>query len=244
VIIEQTLQASGAFSVKEFIKHGKPQQDCIVAKRYLSENICLMHDLHESFGNIDIYLFDQLLKGTFDRCRKILDVGCGGGRNIHYFLKNGFEVYGVDQDANAVVAVSELAQQLAPGYDTGRFAVAKAEELPYNEAAFDLVICSAVLHFARTETQFDAMLRSMWRVLKPGGFFFARLASDIGMETLVQAKGNSRYLLPDGTTRYLVNRQILAYYAQELAGELFEPVKTTNVSDLRSMTTWCMRKMG
>ncbi len=202
----------------------------------------MLNKIQESFGNIDIYLFDQLLKGTFDHCVRILDVGCGGGRNIHYFLKNGSEVYGIDQDPNAVAAVRELAQQLVPGYDSARFSIAKAGELPFNDASFDLVICSAVLHFARTDAQFDSMLRSMWRVLKTGGFFFARLASDIGIETLVQPKGNGRFLLPDGTTRYLVSHDTLMRYTHELGGELFEPIKTTNVSGLRCMTTWCVRK--
>jgi SAM-dependent methyltransferase len=60
--------------------------------------------LLQSFGNIDIYLFDQLLKGTYEHCSKVLDAGCGGGRNLVYFLNNGFEVYGIDQSAATVVS--------------------------------------------------------------------------------------------------------------------------------------------
>jgi tellurite methyltransferase len=86
------------------------------------------------------------------------------------------------------------------------------------------------------------MLRSAWRVLKPGGYLFARLASDIGIESLVTPLGNSRYALPDGSERFLVNEQILMEYTGELKGELFEPIKTTNVQNLRCMTTWCLRK--
>ena len=105
----------------------------------------------------------------------------------------------------------------------------------------DLIICSAVLHFAKNGKHFNDMLQSMFRVLKPGGYFFARLASDIGLEKLVTPMGNRRYLLPDGSERYLVNEQILLQYTSEL-GELYEPIKTTNVQNLRCMTTWCVKK--
>ncbi|GAB3906786.1 class I SAM-dependent methyltransferase [Mucilaginibacter boryungensis] len=198
-----------------------------------------LKDLH---GNIDIYLFDQLLKGRFDNCQTILDAGCGGGRNLHYFMSNGFNVYGIDADANAIAAVQQLSARLAPGNPVNNFVVSGLEDLPYTDNSFALVICSGVLHFATDDDHFDTMLRSMWRVLKPGGFFFARLASSIGIETLIKPLGNSRYYLPDGSIRYLVNEEALLKYTTELGGELFEPIKTTNVQNLRCMTTWCVIK--
>lgn len=198
--------------------------------------------LSGTFGNIDIYLFDQLLKGRFDQCKTVIDVGCGGGRNIVYFLQNGFRVFGIDQDAGAIDAVKSLSKQLAPSNPPGNFVVASVEDMPFADASFDLVICSAVLHFANDKDHFEKMLHSLWRVLKPGGFLFTRLASDIGIETLVKSVGNGRYLLPDRSVRYLVNHETLMHNTQELCGELYEPIKTTNVSNLRCMTTWCVRK--
>ncbi len=202
-----------------------------------------MNKLTETFGNIDIYLFDQLLKCTYDQCRKIIDIGCGSGRNIVYFLKNGLDVYGIDQDASAIDSVRALAAGLAPASPPENFVVAKADEIPFTDSCFDLAICSAIWHFARDKDHFESMLRSAWRVLKPGGFLFSRLASDIGIEHLVKDIGNGRYLLPDGSARYLVNQQMLEQYTKELGGTLYEPVKTTNVSNLRCMSTWCVRKM-
>ncbi|TFF40831.1 class I SAM-dependent methyltransferase [Mucilaginibacter psychrotolerans] len=204
----------------------------------------MQNNLQQLYGNIDIYLFDQLLKGRFDDCHKVLDVGCGGGRNIVYFLQNGYEVYGIDPNPDALVDAQALSAMLAPNHPAGNFTCCPAEDMPFADAAFDLVICSAVLHFAQDSNQFDAMLRSMWRVLKPGGYLFARLASDIGIEVLVTPLGNSRYLLPDGSERFLVNEQILLEYTHLLGGALFEPIKTTNVQNLRCMTTWCVRKNG
>jgi tellurite methyltransferase len=208
----------------------------IVPYLFLMQNI-----LRQTYGNIDIYLFDQLLKGRYDDARRVLDVGCGSGRNLHYFLRNGYETFGIDPDPYAIEAVKGLSAALAPGNPPGNFVVCKAEDLPHGDAAFCLILCSAVLHFAKDDQHFDAMLRSMFRVLKPGGYFFARLASDIGIEKLVKPTGNRRYLLPDGSERFLVNEQKLMEYTAEL-GELHEPLKTTNIQNRRCMTTWCMRK--
>jgi len=199
-------------------------------------------NLTQLFGNIDIYLFDQLLKGSYDECNKVLDAGCGGGRNLVYFLNNGYEVYGIDPNPEAIEAVRNLSGRLSAGNSKENFKLAFAEDMPFENEYFDLVICSAVLHFANNAGHFESMLKSMWRVLKPGGYFFARMASDIGIETLVQSLGNSRYLLPDGSQRFLVNEKMLVNYTNMLGGSLYEPIKTTNVQNQRCMTTWCMRK--
>ena len=202
-----------------------------------------MHNtLREIYGNIDIYLFDQLLKGRYDGLNKVLDVGCGDGRNLPYFLRNGYEVFGTDTDLQAVETVKQLSRDLAPNNSLENFMVCKAESLPYDDASFDLIICSAVLHFASDEQQFYNMLLQMFRVLKPGGYFFARLASEMGIEKLIRPLGNRRYILPDGSERFLVNEQILRTYTHEF-GELYEPIKTTNVQNMRCMTTWCVQKL-
>ena len=202
----------------------------------------MKNNLRQLYGNIDIYLFDQLLKGRFDNCRRIVDIGMGGGRNLPYFLRNGYEVYGVDPNADAIENGKQLSAILAPGNPATNFVIAPAEDLPFPSHFFDLAICSAVLHFAKSHDHFDAMLLSIWRVLKPGGYFFARLASDIGIEELVSPLGKGVYLLPDGSTRYLVNQETLLQYTAALGAELFEPIKTTNVQNLRCMTTWCLYK--
>jgi tellurite methyltransferase len=202
----------------------------------------MQNNLQQLYGNIDIYLFDQLLKGRFDDCQKVIDVGCGSGRNLPYFLLNGYWVHGIDPDAKAIAQVKELAAQLAPGNPQEHFKATSAESLPWDDGYFDLAICSAVLHFAWGHAHFEGMLKSIWRVIKPGGYLFARLASDIGIEELVKPLGNGVYLLPDGSRRYLVNQETLLKHTEQLGGELFEPIKTTNVQNLRCMTTWCVQK--
>jgi len=198
--------------------------------------------IQETFGNIDIYLFDQILKGTYDGCHTILDAGCGSGRNLHYFLKSGAAVYGVDQNLEAVEHLKNLSNAFPHINPEENFQVVPVEQLPFENESFDLVISSAVLHFAENQQHFDAMLNSMWSVLKPGGYFFCRLASEIGIESLVRFIGNGRYILPDGSERFLVNQEMLLRLTKRLGGQLHEPIKTTNVQNMRAMTTWCVRK--
>ncbi|WP_145855016.1 class I SAM-dependent methyltransferase [Pedobacter suwonensis] len=198
--------------------------------------------IQETFGDIDIYLFDQLLKGTYNECKTVLDAGCGTGRNLLYFLKSGAQVYGVDRDPEAIIQLKIAASVFPHINPEENFSIAPVEQLPFENESFDLVISSAVLHFAMNQEHFEAMLTSMWRVLKPGGYFFCRLASEIGIESLVRFIGNGRYMLPDGSERFLVNQEMLVRLTKNLGGQLHEPIKTTNVQNSRAMTTWCVRK--
>ena len=207
-----------------------------------SKPTVISQHLAEQFGNIDIYLFDQLCKGRCDDVVNVLDAGCGVGRNLVYFLKNGFNVFATDAAPKAVQQVRTLAATLVPDLPPENFTVAPVEKLPFADQQFDFVISNAVLHFARDERHFDAMLTEMWRVLRESGILFARLASSIGIADRVQPLGNGRYRLPDGSERFLVDEEKLLEMTNRLNASLLDPIKTTNVQNLRCMTTWCLRK--
>jgi SAM-dependent methyltransferase len=198
--------------------------------------------LQEQFGQIDIYLFDQLLKGRIAPGMRILDAGCGSGRNIVYFLREGYEVYGADADAETVEDVRALARKLAPGLPASNFRVEPVERMSFEDACADVAISNAVLHFARDDAHFEAMLMGMWRVLRSGGLFFCRLGSTIGMESRVEHVQGRRYRSPDGAERYLVDEALLGSMTERLGAVPAEPLKTTVVQNLRSMTTWVLRK--
>jgi ubiquinone/menaquinone biosynthesis C-methylase UbiE len=197
--------------------------------------------LRKQFGDIDIYLFDQLLRGRFDSRRRVLDAGCGDGRNLVYLLQHGFECYGVDSEPSAVSVVRQVASRLAPDLPAANFAVAEVASLPYRDECMHAVICSAVLHFANDQDHFTSMVTEMWRVLSPRGLFFARLASNIGLEAVVGAAGR-QVRLPDGSDRFLVDESMLLELSRRLGGRLVDPIKTTNVQGQRCMTTWCLIK--
>lgn len=201
-------------------------------------------DLRKQFGEIDIYLFDQLLRGRIAPGMRILDAGCGFGRNLVYLLSQAYEVFAVDRDPQSVDHVRRLAATLAPNLPPANFRPEAIESMSFPDAFADVVISSAVLHFARDDDQFREMLQGSWRVLKPGGLLFCRLASSIGMEHQVQRIAGRRFLLPDGSERYLVDEELLTQAANDLGGRMIDPLKTTVVQNERCMTTWVVRKDG
>ncbi|MGY4761293.1 class I SAM-dependent methyltransferase [Paenibacillus caseinilyticus] len=199
-------------------------------------------DVREHFGEIDIYLFDQLLKGRIRPGMRILDAGCGRGRNLVFFLREGYDVFAVDRSPEAVEEVRKLAAGIHSREQEERFRCEPIEKLSFANDTFDFVICSAVLHFAENDKHFGEMVGELWRVLKPGGVLFTRLASGIGMEALMRPLGGGRYSLPDGSERYLADAAQLHRLTERLHGQFLEPLKTVQVEGLRCMTTWCLKK--
>ena len=199
-------------------------------------------DIQGLFGNIDIYLFDQLLRGRINPGMRVLDAGCGGGRNLVYLLNEGYDVFGTDVSAAAIDDVRRLAAAIRSDVPAENFRVEPLEATSFPDGFADVVLCSAVLHFARDDEQFNAMLNGAWRALRAGGLFFCRLASSIGMESRVEQVNGRRYRLPDGSERYLVDQALLLDLTRTLGGLLLDPLKTTVVQDQRCMTTWVMRK--
>jgi SAM-dependent methyltransferase len=197
--------------------------------------------LREQFGEIDVYLFDQLLRGRIAEGMRVLDAGCGAGRNLVFLMRAGFDVWGVDESPDAVARVRHLAAQIAPRLPADRFRVERVEATSCESASMDVVISSAVLHFARDEAHWWAMVQEMWRVLAPGGILFARLATTVG-QTRLRPLGGGRYVMPDGDTRYLVDHELLIEVTRQLGGSLLDPIRSTVVHELRSMGTWIVRK--
>jgi tellurite methyltransferase len=198
--------------------------------------------LDAQFGAIDIYLFDQLLRGRLTPGMRVFDAGCGTGRNLVYLLRTGYEVFGADANPEAIESVRSLAAMLAPHLPRDNFRAEPLDRLSFPDAFADVVISSAVLHFARDDDDFAAMVRGSWRVLKPGGLFFCRLASLHGIAEDVRPLGNRRFLLPDGSERYLTDEPLLLNLTRDLGGTLLDPLKTTIVHGQRAMTTWVVRK--
>jgi SAM-dependent methyltransferase len=196
--------------------------------------------LREQFGQIDIYVFDQILRGNLAPSMRILDAGCGYGRNLIYLLREGCEVFALDPDAKGVEHVRRLAASLGAALPAENFQVGAIEQMPFPDAFADAVICSAVLHFARDEKHFRAMLKELWRVLRPGGMLFCRLGSRIGMH--FERTRDGRFLMGDGSEWFLVDEEMLMHLTAEMNGVLVDPLKTTIVQNHRCMTTWVLRK--
>jgi tellurite methyltransferase len=196
--------------------------------------------VQEQFGQIDIYVFDQILRGNIAADMRILDAGCGYGRNLVHLLREGCEVFALDADADAVNHVRQLSASLMSRLPVENFRVGAIEAMPFPDGFLDVVICNSVLHFSRDDRHFRAMLAELWRVLRPGGMLFCRLGSRIGMD-FEHVRGNL-FVVGDGSTWYLVDEEMLLELTEEMNGVLADPLKTTIVQDYRCMTTWVLRK--
>jgi len=197
-------------------------------------------NLQEEFGQIDIYVFDQILRGNLAAGMRIVDAGSGYGRNLVHLLREGCEVFAVDEDADAIEHLRQLSASLKTGLPAENFHVGLIEQMPFSDGFADAVICSAVLHFARDEEHFRAMLAELWRVLRPGGMLFCRLGSRIGMD--FEWVGGNIFVIGDGSKWFLVDEKMLLDLTDEMNAVLVDPLKTTIVQDLRCMTTWVLRK--
>jgi len=198
--------------------------------------------LTELLGGVDIYLLDQLMKGRLPPGSRLLDAGCGGGRNLEPFLRCDYDVFGIDESIRAVRQTTKLAMEVGGERPAGWASRQSVGALAFADGVFDTVVCCAVLHFARDAGHWAAMIDELWRVLAPRGLFFTRLASSIGVETEIEPLGDGRFRLPDGTARFLVDRSILIETSERLGGTMIESLKTTVVDSLRAMTTWCLVK--
>jgi len=199
-----------------------------------------LYTLQQLTGNTDIYLLDQIIKGRYSESDLILDAGCGLGRNLHWFLKNHIDCFGIDIDA---MAIDQLRLQY-PALPPDRFVIGSVENLPFDNCFFDHIISSAVLHFAENYKQFDAMFQGMVRVLKPEGSLFIRMTSAIGIENSIVPISDGVFHVPDGSTRFLLTRMIIQKLLNDHPIILIEEVKTVNVNDIRCMTTLVFKKVN
>ena len=195
-------------------------------------------NLRSVLGSTDIYLIDAIMKGRYNKEDSLLDAGCGDGRNLYWFLQNNFAIYGIDQSATAIRNLDAN----YPALPRDRFRTEAVEKTSFNDAFFDGIICSAVLHFAKDTNHFFAMITELVRILKRGGNLFIRMTSDIGIENKVQLINDGVYLLPDGSTRFLLTRFLLHQLLEQYPLSFVEDFKTVNVADLRCMSTLVLQR--
>lgn len=178
------------------------------------------------------------MKGRYVEGDKILEAGCGGGRNMHWFVQNNFDIYGIDSSEAAIVNLKNE----YPTLPAENLRISLIEKLPFPDNFFDHVISSAVLHFAENAEHFKEMIGEMVRVLKLHGALFIRMTSDIGIEDKVELLPNGNHLIPDGSMRFLLTKPLLAECIKQFNLAFSEPLKTVNVDDIRCMSTLMLQK--
>jgi len=194
--------------------------------------------LKDTIDGTDIYILDQILKGNFKTGGKVLDAGCGNGRNLKWFYNSDFEIHGIDIDAAKIVYCKELFK-----LQEQNFRMVSTEKMPYKDNYFDAVICNAVLHFALNLNHFYTMFEQLLRVLKPEGMLFIRMASNFGIASQIEFIKDGIYKLPDNSSRFLLTTEIINDIQNNYNLEFIEDLKTTIVHQKRSMTTLILKKI-
>ncbi|WP_298247391.1 bifunctional 2-polyprenyl-6-hydroxyphenol methylase/3-demethylubiquinol 3-O-methyltransferase UbiG [uncultured Christiangramia sp.] len=184
--------------------------------------------------NMDIYLIDQIMKQKYRRNDRILDAGCGEGRNLRWFAGFDYNIWGIDMDVERLSITREIFPNLKENLIHARLS-----EIPFPDAHFDHIICSAVLHFAEDENHFCKMFSELIRVLKPTGSILIRTASNIGLRETTEDLSDS---YNDRKAGYYLNRETISQLLDKYNLKLLEPIKTTNVQDIRAMTTLVLQK--
>ncbi len=126
-------------------------------------------DIHSKYGgrDIDQWMLDllQLQKGS-----KILDVGCGSGKqcfSYHKYLQGNAEIYGGDVNAELLAQAREANAKI--GNPLHFSEVNFNQAFPFEDSQFDLVSCCFAIYYAEN---IPFTIAEMHRVLKPGGRLF------------------------------------------------------------------------
>lgn len=199
-------------------------------------------ELNQLLGNVDIYLLDQILKARFEKHFKILDAGCGEGRNLIYFVRNEYQIYGIDKNNDSIQMLKHLVKSINKEYPSNRFIRGNLEEMPYKKDDFDAIVSSAVLHFAESHDHFFQMFHELHRVLKSGGILFIRMTASLGMEGQIKSMGNGKFLLPDNSVRFLLTKLLLNKIVDKFGYSFEENFKSVVVDGKRSMCTLVLKK--
>lgn len=134
------------------------------------------------------------------KCERILDLGCGNGRHVVYFARQGFEVSGIDISSEALALCAEWLQIERLVAD---LRCASVDKLPYSSDEFDAIVSFGVLDHVTMQVGLRAM-NEIVRVLKRGGLLHLNLRSpdsydfgkgqEIEPGTYVLAEGHERGL--------------------------------------------------
>ena len=125
----------------------------------------------ESPPNATLIRFAQKERARFTRTPRVLDLGCGAGRNAVPLAEQGWEVIGVDTSAPMLAAAAARVATLQAGGRV-RLAYATMDALPVADVVFDLVVAHGIWNLAATDDEFRGALVDAARVARPGAALF------------------------------------------------------------------------
>lgn len=120
------------------------------------------------FPDEEVAAFTEHLRRRLSPGARVLDAGCGRGRNALYLAEFGFQVSCIDLSSVAVTITRTRMEQwnLSGGYQVGSLL-----ELPFSSGCFDAAICVRVLPY-HLKADLLRGLQELRRVLRPGGYLY------------------------------------------------------------------------
>ncbi len=192
------------------------------------------HEINNYFGDMDIFLMDLILKGKIPEKGKVLDAGCGEGRNGIYFINNQYSYTGVDTDRSKVSLIEFLS-----GGTESSFFVEDIKTFAERKETFDFIVCSRVLHFAESVDHFYEMWNDLISMLNPRAIIYISMDSVIDTD-IGEAKDNGRFLFPDGEVRFAITKEI--YKDIKKGFEEIESLKTLVAHEKRAQSFIALKK--
>ena len=100
---------------------------------------------------------------------RILELGCGPGRDTLLLARSGFHVTALDYSQVAINLLMEKARTLGLGHLSSPFRHDVRDPLPFAESTFDGCYSHMLFCMALITAELECLFSDVWRVLKPGG---------------------------------------------------------------------------
>lgn len=186
---------------------------------------------------MDLFLMDLILKGNIPQGLSVLDIGCGSGRNALYFLQNNYAYHGWDTDESQIRLLEYLASSIStdvkPTFEVIDFKIGQVSN------AFDLVICSQVLHFAQGKADFMHQWKKLSSFVKPGGIIYMSMDSLVDTN-IATPDENGIATFPDSKMRFVLTSSL--YKELRRGFEELEPLKTFIAHGKRAQSFFTLKK--
>lgn len=136
---------------------------------------------------IDLAHLYQPFLTNIPRNGKILDVGCGAGRDLKRFVEEGFEAVGIDPSEKLAVMASE--------FSGCKVLVSGVQDISFNQEFDGAWACASLIHLPRL--QLPSALDKIFLALRPRGILFMSMQIGSGDEVLEDGRFVARYTLEE-----------------------------------------------
>ena len=175
----------------------------------MSEIWDVVYSKDSSFFGEEPSSFAKLCYEDFSKygCTKLLELGCGQGRDTIFFANKGLNVHAIDSSKVAIENLNERARKENVSINLKNFDAKRG--LPFGNTYFDVVYSHMFYNMNFTDDQLKFLFSESNRVLKDNGFLYFSVRSD---KDLLYNKGkqidNNIYEINNFQIRFFTTQQI------------------------------------